>query len=68
MDVSHTRGNLSFPRCEDKACINVSPDNGLAENYTLITVMLERSETLDRRIQISATVANVTVIDDDGKL
>ena len=43
-------------------------DDGIAEADESFPVMLERSDTLDSRIELSASVAHLAIIgDDDGK-
>ena len=43
-------------------------DDGIAEADESFPVMLERSDTLDSRIELSASVAHLAIIgDDDGR-
>ena len=43
-------------------------DDGIAEADESFPIMLERSDNLDSRIELSASVAHLAIIgDDDGK-
>ena len=58
-----------FDACQDKACATVQvEDDGIAEADESFPIMLERSDTLDSRIELSASVAHLAIIgDNDGK-
>ena len=58
-----------FDACQDKACATVQvEDDGIAEADESFPVMLERSDTLDSRIELSASASHLAIIgDDDGK-
>ena len=50
------------------ACADVKVvDDGLAEGNESFSVMLQRPENLDTRIKLLSSVANLTVVDNDGK-
>ena len=50
------------------ACADVKVvDDGLAEGNESFSVMLQRSNSLDPRINLSSSVAKLIVVDNDGK-
>ena len=58
-----------FAACKAIACAEVEvEDDSIAETDESFSVMLERSDSLDSRIELSASIANLTIEgDDDGK-
>ena len=60
---------LTFQPCQTVACSNVTVvDDEIAEGNETFSVMLERSDTLDSRIKLSTSAANLTILsDNDGK-
>ena len=61
---------MAFGPCHRNHCVNVPIDNDNQVATTRnFTYRLERTEDLDRRIQISSSTGRLTIIDDpnDGK-
>ena len=62
---------MAFGPCHRNHCVNVPIDNdNQVETTRNFTYRLERTEDLDRRIQISSSTGRLTIFDDpsDGKL
>ncbi|CAI8038709.1 hypothetical protein GBAR_LOCUS21581, partial [Geodia barretti] len=68
-DFSETQLPLVFAACEAIACAEVEvEDDSIAETDESFSVMLERSDSLDSRIELSASIANLTIEGDDDAM
>ena len=67
-EFSETQVPLSFAVCQAKACAEVTvEDDGIAERDEFFSVILERSDTLDNRIEVSPFAAYLAIVMDNDR-
>ena len=61
--------HLVFGACQRRSCINMTiTDDEILEDNESYEVTLQRTPDLDNRIILAPMIAEINIIDDDGKL
>ena len=64
-DFIQRQVTLVFQTCQTMMCADIEVvDDEIAEGNETFSVMLERSDTLDSRIKLSTSAANLTILSD----